>query len=73
MKTSEAALDLAQARIEQERDASVKAASIALLQTGTDLCIACDHPIPEERRRALPSARRCTECQTFVEAEKYHR
>ncbi|CZT36376.1 TraR/DksA C4-type zinc finger protein [Rhizobium sp. 9140] len=65
--------ELAAARAEQERDAGVIAASIALSQTGTILCIACDHPIPEKRRLAYPAARRCTDCQTFVEAEKYHR
>nr|WP_175386443.1 TraR/DksA C4-type zinc finger protein [Rhizobium sp. 9140] len=67
---SEAAFELASARTDQERDAGVKAAGIALSQPGTEDCIDCDRPIPEARRRVFPSARRCIECQTLSEAEK---
>ena len=35
-----------------------------LAQEGEEVCVECDEPIPEARRRALPSAERCIACQT---------
>lgn len=70
---SELDFDLAAARSEQERDAGIADARIALSQPGSRICIECDEPISEERRIAMPSTRRCIDCQTFLEAEKYHR
>jgi phage/conjugal plasmid C-4 type zinc finger TraR family protein len=34
---------------------------------GPRLCENCDEPIPELRRRALPSATRCVRCQQALE------
>ncbi|WP_346915386.1 TraR/DksA C4-type zinc finger protein [uncultured Roseibium sp.] len=34
---------------------------------GADECVDCGDPIPEARRLALPSARRCAGCQTSFE------
>ena len=31
--------------------------------TGSEFCVDCDDPIPEARRRAVPSADRCVSCQ----------
>jgi phage/conjugal plasmid C-4 type zinc finger TraR family protein len=73
MNLSNAAFDLAAARAEQERDAGVADAGIALKQTGSTVCIACGEPISEERRLAAPFARRCIDCQTLHEAEKKSR
>jgi phage/conjugal plasmid C-4 type zinc finger TraR family protein len=73
MNLSNAAFDLAAARAEQERDAGVADAGIALAQTGSDICIACGEPISRERRLAAPFARRCIECQTTFEIEKHSR
>lgn len=68
-----AAFDLAAARTDQERDAGVADAGIALKQTGSTICIDCGAPISHERRLAAPFARRCIDCQTSHEAEKHHR
>jgi phage/conjugal plasmid C-4 type zinc finger TraR family protein len=34
---------------------------------GNERCADCHEPIPPARRRALPSAHRCVECQAFFE------
>lgn len=39
----------------------------ALDAPGNDLCLDCGEEIPETRRRAMPSAIRCIECQAWVE------
>lgn len=41
--------------------------SAALDAPGNELCADCGEPIPEQRRRALPSAIRCVDCQAFAE------
>jgi len=39
-----------------------------LIQEGDGgICIDCDEPIPEARRRAVPGATRCISCQTEFE------
>ena len=63
MELNENALDLAEARIEGERAAGVKAVRLSLVCEGADECIDCDRPIPEARRKAAPFARRCIGCQ----------
>lgn len=39
----------------------------ALDAPGNELCADCNQEIPLERRRALPSAIRCVNCQEFAE------
>lgn len=39
----------------------------ALDVPGAKVCADCAEPIPEARRRALPSAIRCVNCQEWVE------
>ncbi|AEQ50767.1 TraR/DksA C4-type zinc finger protein [Pelagibacterium halotolerans] len=56
--------DLAEARSEQERAAGIKAAQAALCGEGVQACVDCLDPIPEARRKAVPSAKRCAGCQT---------
>ncbi|SOC46634.1 TraR/DksA family transcriptional regulator [Rhizobium subbaraonis] len=66
-------LDSAALREQQERDALVADASAVVRARGSDVCVECDRPIPIERRRAAPFAKRCIECQEMLEAEKFHR
>jgi RNA polymerase-binding transcription factor DksA len=68
-----AAFDLAAARTDQERDAGVADAGIALKQTGSTVCIDCGEPISPRRRLVASFARRCTDCQTAHEAKKRFR
>ncbi|MDQ1196522.1 TraR/DksA C4-type zinc finger protein [Agrobacterium sp. SORGH_AS 787] len=64
---SNAALDLASDRAEQEREASISAVSRSLRAPGTPECEDCGNDIARERRIALPSATRCIFCQTLFE------
>jgi len=64
---SNAALDLAADRAEQEREATIAAASRSLRGPGTVQCEDCPNDIPRERRLAMPSATRCISCQTRLE------
>ena len=42
---------------------AIKEARACLCDEGADECEDCGEPIPEERRRAMPSARTCVRCQ----------
>lgn len=44
-----------------------QAAAAALGRAGSRICADCDQEIPPARRRALPSAVRCVECQAWAE------
>ncbi len=64
--------DLADRAIEREEElradqlrAQQRAA--ALDAPGNDICADCGEPIPESRRRAMPSAIRCIDCQAWAE------
>jgi phage/conjugal plasmid C-4 type zinc finger TraR family protein len=60
-------------RAQQEVDADLaeqlerQARAAALDARGSDICADCQDPIPLARRRALPSAIRCINCQAFAE------
>jgi len=64
--------EIGEERVEQERQARVEAARLALKQMGTDECVDCGSSISLARRRVYPSATRCLECQQIAEqiAEK---
>lgn len=62
--------ELADMRAEQERGAGIAAVQRTLAQNGTGYCIRCGENIEPERRAAMPSARRCVECQTLIERGK---
>ena len=62
--------DLADLRAEQERDAGIAAASAALMCSGSDVCVRCGEEIEPERLEAMPSARRCVDCQNIIEREQ---
>jgi phage/conjugal plasmid C-4 type zinc finger TraR family protein len=63
--------DRAQQREEFIRGAALSATRLkvttALARAGAADCVDCDDPIPEDRRKALPSAKRCVGCQEDFE------
>lgn len=59
--------DLADQMAEAERSSAIFAAQRALSGAGALDCIDCGLEIPEARRKATPSAKRCIVCQTCVE------
>lgn len=61
-------LDWAAEMADAERDAGVARASAALASQGLAECEDCGDDIPEARRAALPSVRRCVTCQTAKES-----
>lgn len=63
MKTGNAAFELADQLAEKEREAGVAMVRAAVSGTGETHCIDCGEAISPERRAALPSARRCIDCQ----------
>ena len=73
MNLSNAAFDLAELRSEQEREAAIAVASLALNATGSLACVGCESEISTERRQALPSAIRCMNCQMLFEKSKLRR
>ena len=61
--------------VQEQIDASVKdAVKLARkrLPEGESLhsCGACEEPIPEARRKALPGVRYCVQCQAEIEKEQ---
>ncbi|MDQ0454640.1 TraR/DksA C4-type zinc finger protein [Rhizobium paknamense] len=61
--------ELAEERVERERDAKVAAARAALKKLGEMQCLDCGLAIAPERRLAYPAASRCLDCQIHVERE----
>lgn len=75
MKASDAAIELAERRVELERaagiariQAAVRSQYTAEETTGPRFCD-CGEPIPEARRQAMPGCRRCIDCETFIERQ----
>jgi RNA polymerase-binding transcription factor DksA len=64
------AIELAEQRAEQERDAAVSRSIAALSSAGTPDCVDCREPIDPARKAALPSAERCIHCQSRRERRK---
>lgn len=64
---SNRAHELADRLAEGERDAGVALAVNALAGTGSKDCCLCGEGIPDARRKVMPSATRCAECQERVE------
>lgn len=69
-ETSNRALERAQELAESEAAAGVAAASALLMAAGSEVCRDCGRLIPAERRRALPSATRCIDCQDTSEGAR---
>lgn len=70
MNLSNAALDRAEELAGKERQSGIRAAALALAGDGFSHCIDCGDEIDPKRRAALPSAKRCTPCQTAYELEQ---
>lgn len=62
-------LDKAQVLSERERDAGIAGVQARIAGNGSDICVGCGDPIEPERRAAVPSARRCIDCQHQLERE----
>lgn len=71
MDTGNAAMEIAERRIEQERDATVARVRSELSGPagGFPFC-GCGAAIPEARRQALPHATTCVDCAKEREARK---
>lgn len=70
MKASNADIERAERRVENERDAGIRRARQALRGMGTIHCVDCEEPIERERLEALPSAERCIDCQMQAERRR---
>jgi phage/conjugal plasmid C-4 type zinc finger TraR family protein len=53
-----------------QREAAVQRIRNNLVGLGETFCLCCGDKIEEARRMALPSAKRCVDCQTSHEARK---
>lgn len=56
-------VDKAQELEQRERFRGVGRIRAGLLAEGTADCVDCDEEIPEDRKKAMPNARRCASCQ----------
>lgn len=65
--TSERLLASSEAGLAREKDAAIDAIRGGLAKQGNTDCEDCGDPIPDARRRALPSAKRCMHCQELHE------
>lgn len=76
MKGGNAAVELAEARVEAERDAGVQRIQAAI-RAAIDVTVSpfcdCGEPIPDARRQAMPRATRCIDCETFIERQSRRR
>ncbi len=67
MDAVDRAQDEEAAELENHLEQHRRRAERELAGGGAACCADCLEPIPEERRRALPSAIRCLSCQAWVE------
>ncbi len=63
------AADVAQENeaVQLEAQLRAQAEAAGLGRRGSGICADCNEEIPAARRRALPSAVRCVECQAWAE------
>lgn len=67
MDLGERAIERAQEFEQRQRDAAVARIQTSLTGLGEEFCLTCGERIEEARRIALPSAKRCIDCQTRLE------
>jgi phage/conjugal plasmid C-4 type zinc finger TraR family protein len=65
--------DRAADTVAHHTDEGLYQAQQALAQAGCADCKDCADPIPAARRKAVPSAQRCTECQGVFEMRQRRR
>lgn len=71
MDTGKFAVELAEHRVEQERDAAVARVRASLEKPGAGAShCRCGAAIPEARRRALPGVKDCLDCAAEREARR---
>ncbi|MGQ3101032.1 MAG: TraR/DksA C4-type zinc finger protein [Sphingopyxis solisilvae] len=58
------AIEHAEAMVDLERERQIASVRKHLAKQGSASCGDCGDEIPAERRAALPSARRCADCET---------
>ncbi|MBB5987416.1 TraR/DksA C4-type zinc finger protein [Sphingobium lignivorans] len=63
MRAGERAIEHAEAMVALERDVAISRIRRAIGEPGSRHCATCGEAIEPERRAAMPSARRCTDCQ----------
>lgn len=66
-------LELADVDRDLEELQDVEAALRRIMEGGYGTCIKCEEPIPFERLRAYPTAKRCRRCQSLHEKTYAHR
>lgn len=71
MSVSNLAFELADRRAEEERAEGIRRVQEAVRAkqaTMSPFC-ECGERIPDERRKAMPNAIRCIDCETFIERQ----
>lgn len=68
--SSERAIETAEAVTNAVTARAIAAAKAGLAGEGSADCADCGDAIPEARRTALPSARRCVDCQAKFEGAR---
>lgn len=66
------AMDLAQQREQEDRERHISIARSRIAAPSRFLCEACETPIPEARRAALPGVELCVTCQQVAELKSKH-
>ncbi len=67
MDIGERGLERAEAFEQLSKDAAVARIRNNLVGLGEEFCLSCGERIEEARRAALPSAKRCIDCQEKLE------
>jgi hypothetical protein len=81
MKQGDAAIELAEHRVELERAtgiARIRAFAAARLRPPrayelSPFCTDCGEPVPADRRKAMPRAERCFDCESLNERQSRRR
>lgn len=68
MDLGERAIESAEELEQRRRDAAVARIRNNLIGLGEEFCLGCGDRIEAARRAALPSAKRCVDCQGKLEA-----
>lgn len=61
------AIEHAEAMVALENDVAIAEIRESLARPGSQYCMSCGDEIEPKRRAAMPSARRCADCQSRIE------
>lgn len=67
MQAGNAAIELAERRVEQEAAAGIARIQARLAGSSGRFVCDCGEPISEARRQAVPHTNQCIDCATFAE------